>query len=381
MGAVTLGRTDRVRIGIVGLGAVAQAVHLPLLSRRSDLFAIEAVADLSPAAATLVGERYAVARRYGTITALIADGGVDAIVILTSGSHAAAAATALAAGIPAFCEKPLAYTVAEADALESADGRLALGYMKLYDPAVVRAASLLAGREPIRSVEVTVLHPSAATQLAHAHVARPAGDVPPETLLALASGARELEERALGGASEELRRLYVDVLLGSVVHELAVVRALAGDPVSFEHVDVWPEGRFPPSVAIHGVLRDGARLAIRWHYLADHPVYREEVRLHDERGTVSLTFPSPYLLNAPTELRVVDGERHDDGRGEGTRVFRSTVEAFEEELVAFHRFVTKGEPFAAGIEEGRTDIVSCQRIVQRLAEQRGLELGGEAAGA
>ncbi len=43
--------------------------------------------------------------------------------------------------------------------------------------------------------------------------------------------------------------------------------------------------------------------------------------------------------------------------------------------------MTKGEPFAAGIEEGRTDIVSCQRIVQRLAERRGLELGGEAAGA
>ncbi|MGT2462651.1 hypothetical protein [Sinomonas atrocyanea] len=36
------------RIGVVGLGAIAQSVHLPLLSRRWDLFEIAAVADASP---------------------------------------------------------------------------------------------------------------------------------------------------------------------------------------------------------------------------------------------------------------------------------------------------------------------------------------------
>lgn len=381
MGAVTLGSDDRVRIGIVGLGAVAQAVHLPLLARRPDLFAIEAVADLSPSMVTLVAERYAVARRYDTIAGLLADGDVDAVVILTSGSHGSAAAAALAAGLPVFCEKPLAYTAEEADALAAAGGRLALGYMKLYDPAVVHARSLLTDRPPVRSVEITVLHPANAAQLAHAHVAHPAGDVPDETLLALATDAHKLEERALGAAPSGLRRLYVDVLLGSVVHELALVRALVADPVSFEHVDIWPDDRFPPSVAMHGLLPDGARLAIRWHYLDDYPVYREEVRVHDERGSLSLTFPSPYLLHAPTELTMVDGEGHANGRGEGTSVFRSTVEAFEEELVAFHRLVTKDEAFAAGIGEGRTDIVTCQRIVRCLAERRGLSLGGEAAAA
>ncbi len=377
MAAATTGSADRVRIGIVGLGAVAQAVHLPLLSRRPDIFALEAVVDLSPATVRLVGARYGVARRYGSLAALLADGDVDAVAILTSGSHGSAVADAVASGIPVFCEKPLAYTLAEADALVAAGGRVAVGYMKLYDPAVIHARSLLVGRAPVRSVEVTVLHPSSPAQLAHANLAAPPGDVPDEILAALASEAQQLEERALGAAPLELRRLYVDVLLGSVVHELAVVRALVDDPVSFEHIDVWPDGRFPPSVAIHGRLPDGARLAIRWHFLAEYPVYREEVRVHDERGTVSLTFPSPYLLHAPTKLTVVEGE----AGGERTTVFRSTAEAFEEELVAFHRFVTEGEHFAAGIAEGRTDIVTCQRIVRRLAEQRRLELGGEAAAA
>ncbi|MGI9111208.1 MAG: Gfo/Idh/MocA family oxidoreductase [Gaiellaceae bacterium] len=360
---------------MLGLGAVAQAVHLPLLARLGKLFTIDALADLSEAAVTSLGDRYGVARRHDAIESLLADAAVDAVVILTSGSHGPPAAAALAAGVPVFCEKPLAYTVAEADALAAAGGRLALGYMKLYDPAVVRAGELLSGRPPTRSVEVTVLHPASASQLGHARLSAPVDDVSAETRAALAATAVELEERALGAAPPELRRLYADVLLGSVVHELAVVRALVGDPQAFEHVDAWPGDRWPPSVAIHGTLGGDARLAIRWHYLEGYPSYREEIRVHDELGTVALTFPSPYLLHAPTELTVVDA----DAGAERTTRFASTAEAFEEELVAFHRLVTTGAAFAAGIAEGRADIVTCQRIVRCLAERRGLEVGGEAA--
>ncbi len=360
---------------MIGLGSVAQAVYLPLLARLRDRFTVEAVADLSEVAVSSVGDRYGVARRYDTIEALLAETAVDAVVILTSGSHGPPASAALAAGVPVLCEKPLAYTVAEADALAAAGGLLALGYMKLYDPAVVRARELLAGRPPARSVEVTVLHPATAPQLAHAGLAAPVDDLSAETRAALATAADEVEERAVGAAPPALRRLYADVLLGSVVHELAVVRALVGDPVAFEHVDVWPADRWPPSVAIHGVLAGDARLAIRWHYLEGYPAYREEIRVHDELGTVTLAFPSPYLLHAPTELTVVDA----DAGAERTTRFASTTEAFEEELVAFHRLVTKGDPFAAGVAEGRTDIVTCQRIIRSFAQRRGLELGGEAS--
>jgi myo-inositol 2-dehydrogenase / D-chiro-inositol 1-dehydrogenase len=70
-----------------------------------------------------------------------------------------------------------------------------------------------------------------------------------------------------------------------------------------------------------------------------------------------------------------------DGDAVRVREDRSTVEAFQRELAAFHRLVTDGPPVAAGIVEGRADIVTCQRILRRLAERRGVELAGEAAGA
>jgi myo-inositol 2-dehydrogenase/D-chiro-inositol 1-dehydrogenase len=371
----------RVRLGVIGLGTVAQAVHLPLLATLRDRFEVTAVCDLSDRLAVEVGERFGLggAARCRSAEELLDSGLVDAALVLSSGSHGEVAGAALGRGLPVFCEKPLAYTIAEADELASLSERtgapLQLGYMKLYDPAVRRAARELATSGPaLRSVEVTVLHPSGASQLGHAGLAPPPGDVLAAALDALQDRTERLRAQALGPAPAALGRLYTTVLLGSVVHDLAVVRALAGNPERVEHVDTWPDGAWE-SVAVEGVCPGGVRLSLRWHYLERYPEYREEVRVHHEQGSVELTFPSPYLLNAPTVLTVSDR----DGDAARVRTHRSTVEAFREELLAFHRLVTEGEPPAAGIVEGRADIRTCQRIARRLAGARGMDLGGEAA--
>lgn len=371
----------RVRLGVIGLGTVAQAVHLPLLATLGDRFEVTAVCDLSDRLAVEVGERFGLAGagRCRSAEELVDSGLVDAVLVLSSGSHGEVAGAALGRGLPVFCEKPLAHTIGEADELahlsEGTGAPLQLGYMKLYDPAVRRAARELASSRPVlRSVEVIVLHPSGASQLEHAGLAPPPGDVPVAVLDALRDRAERLRAQALGPAPAALGRLYTEVLLGSVVHDLAVVRALAGDPERVEHVDAWPDGAWE-SVAIEAVCPGGVRLSLRWHYLERYPEYREEVRVHHEQGSVELTFPSPYLLNAPTVLTVSDR----DGDAAGVRTHRSTIEAFREELLAFHRLVTESEPPAAGIAEGRADILTCQRIVRRLAAARGMDLGGEAA--
>jgi predicted dehydrogenase len=368
-------------LGVVGLGTVAQAVHLPLLGKHRDRFEISAVCDLSAEVTAAVAGRFGLdaAERCRSAEELLDSDLVDAVLVLTSGSHGALAAAALGRGLPVLCEKPLAYTLAEADELDRLAGRtgaaLQLGYMKLYDPAVRRAAQELAASRPVvRSIEVTVLHPSEASQLDHAVLAGPAGDRSPAAPAAIAEETARLRERALGPVPAELGRLYSDVLLGSVVHDLAVVRLLAGDPERVDHADAWPDGSWR-SVAVEAVCPGGVRLGLRWHYLDRYPGYREEVRVHHEQGSVAVTFPSPYHLHAPTVCTVTDR----DGDAARTRSHRSTVEAFEQELLAFHLLVTAGRAPAAGIAEGRADILTCQRIVRRLADRKGIELAGEAA--
>lgn len=375
---------DRIRVGVLGLGAVAQAVHLPLLHRLTDHYRIVAVADLSAGIVEAIGERYGVppANRFTSQDELLAVDEIDALLVLTSGSHGEAILAGLDRGVAVFAEKPLAWTLAEAGAIIArlaADPRrkLQVGYMKLYDPAVVEGLAVAANTEhvgQIRSIEVCVLHPTGERQLRHARLLPPAGDVPAETIARLNETEDRLRSLALGPAASELGALYSGIVLGSIVHELALIRAFAGDPIAIDAVDVWPAERWPPSVAISGRLGGDARFAIRWHFLPDYPAYREEVRVVSERATIELDFPSPYLLHAPTDLRVA--EMTELGRRDMRH--RSVVEAFEEELLAFHALVVDGLPAKAGAPEGRADIVTSQRILARHASQSGVPIQTEA---
>jgi myo-inositol 2-dehydrogenase/D-chiro-inositol 1-dehydrogenase len=371
------GSSSPIRIGVVGLGAVAQAVHLPLLHKQPERFRIAALCDLSRATRDGVGSRYAVPqeRRFAHAEELLGAGGLDAVAILTTGSHATLAAAAANAGLAVFCEKPLAYSAAEIDELASVDPVLQLGYMKVYDPAVERAAAVLAERPSLRSIEVTVLHPPSGPQLAHAGLLPPAGDVAADELARLAADEATALERALGPAPRWLAELYTEVFLGSVVHDLAVIRALAGSGLELDDADVWPSESTEGSIALQGRLPDGARVSIRWHYLEHYPAYREEVRIHDDRGSVGLVFPAPYLLYAPTVLIVVDS----DDDAERVVQTRSTVEAFERQWLGFESLVRTGELPRAGIEEGREDVLVCQSAARVLAARHDVEIGGEAA--
>jgi myo-inositol 2-dehydrogenase / D-chiro-inositol 1-dehydrogenase len=364
---------------------VAQAVHLPLLERLGDRFEVAAVADLSAGLAETVGERARVppSRRFTSVEGLLGDGSFDALLILSSGSHGAAIQAGLDSGLAVFTEKPLAWTLAEADAIA---GRLAgdpraklqVGYMKLYDPAVVEAVGVATDTArvgPIRSIEVCVLHPTSESQLDHAHLLPAPADIDLATMETLRIKGSRLLETALGPAAGALGQLYANVVLGSIVHDLALIRAFAGDPIGIDAVDVWPPDVWPPSVAITGQLDRDARFSIRWHFLPDYAAYREEVRVVTERATIELEFPTPYLLNAPTRLRIA--ERAANGRRDTT--LRSLVEAFDQELLGFHAFVVDGDPPKAGHVEGRADIVTSQRIVARHAATLGIPIEIEAS--
>jgi myo-inositol 2-dehydrogenase / D-chiro-inositol 1-dehydrogenase len=187
-----------------------------------------------------------------------------------------------------------------------------------------------------------------------------------------------LVRQAIGPATPELGRLYGNILLGSMVHELSVIRAVAGEAgavTAIDRVDTWPDDAFPGSVVVAGRLADGTRISIGWHFLEDYPAYREDVRFHHVGGSVELTFPSPYRLHEPTLLTVATG------RDETRRrlVFESIDEAFEVELLAFRDLIRDGAPPRTGIADGRADIVTCQRAIARLAAQLGVAIGGEAA--
>ncbi len=363
--------TRRIKLAVAGLGAVAQSVHLPLISRRWDLFELAAVCDLSPTLRDAVGDQYAVppAQRYDDVDDMITGSGVDGIVLLTNGSHGSAALRSIQAGVHVFCEKPLAFTLDEADRLAAAEeafGKPAvlLAYMKEYDDAVWRMADQLAHVRDIRTVEVCVLHPTGESQLAFANLRPSPDDVNPTGLERVRAEQSRLLDAALGAdVSGRTRQLYADVVLGSIVHDTSLLRALFGGMTNVEGARTWPDGAHPPSIEVTGELVDGVPARMSWHYLPDYPTYRETLTVHHATGSMQVTFATPYVLNSETTLDVVEAAPG----GELRSTFTSTVESFENELGEFHRMVTAGVRPRAGIAEGRADIVTSQRIMRALA--------------
>ena len=377
---------EPIRIGVAGLGAVAQAVHLPILARLDHVFAIAGLADLSPSLRNRLGTRYGVpeAARVGSVDELLALPGLDGVVILTSGSHGAAALAALDRGLAVLCEKPLATTIAEADRLTASGqaDRLLLGYMKTFDPAVEEARRIVVAEAAtlgdLRAIDVTVLHPTSEAQLAFARISPPPDDVDPAVLTPLQAESERLVATAIGPeAAARFGRLYGGILLGSIVHELSVIRAVTEDtgPLEIDHMDVWPDDVWPPCVAILGRQSNGVRVSIKWLFLDQYPAYREDVRFHHRGGSVELTFPAPYRLHEPTILRVETGAAETRRR----IVFDSVEEAFEREILAFADLVRDGAPPRTSVADGRTDTITCQRMAAAWAARIGVPIGGEAA--
>ncbi len=369
-----------IRIGVAGLGAVAQTVHLPLLARRPDLFSIAAVAEISPSTRERVGARYGVGEpaRFATAGDLIGSGLLDAVMLLTAGSHGGDALAAVRLGLPVFCEKPLAYSQAEANALiDACAGRplVLLAYMKQYDPAATRLARIIASTPDIRAVEVRVLHPSDDSQLAFAKLPPRATDIDPTTSSELAATTDAVLTSAIGRSGDEHARLYSNILLGSIVHDTSLLRGMFGAVDTVDTVRRWAGE--PGSVEVLGMLPGSVPFSLTWHHIPDYPAYRETVTVHHGRGSAGVVFPSPYLLNAPSELRVVQNA----GAAEEITTVRSVEEEFETELEAFAAMVTQGRPPLSGPSEGLADIITAQRMFARYAAASGIEVLGEAAGA
>lgn len=375
---------SKVRIGVVGLGAITQSVHLPLLARRWDLFEIVSLADLSASRVTQLADRYGVPGRFTSLGDLLAahrNGRheLDGVLVATTGSHGPEVLEVVRSGLPVLCEKPLALSMDEIDRIDAVEGaRLLIGYMKEHDPATVAARAALDGVR-LRGVDIEVLHPSTPDQLVFAQLLPPAQDVGADVLEDSLARAAHAVDAAVGtGLDARWRRVYSDVVLGSIVHDISLLRHLVGGVDEVETAVRWADvDGDPGSIEVTGTVSGDARFRIAWHYLPRYPDYRETVTFHHEAGSVSLVFGLPYLLNAPTILTIVT--RSGDGGEVRTEHRWNQQEAFENELAAFHAQVTLGARPSSSLAEGRADLEVAQRILRRLGEKHGFPVGGEAS--
>jgi predicted dehydrogenase len=377
---------ERIRLGVIGLGLIGQAVHLPNLLTLGDTFDVTWVCDLSAQLAEQVAREWGIGRATTSADEVFWADDVDAVLLLTPGTHAALAKQALAAGKHVLAEKPFAETrreCAELEALAQRQGRvLQVGYMKMYEPllAPLRAGWPTLG--DLRLVRVTVLHPDDAPQFDHQRYLRYSDADPTLIEAARAEEAARVME-SIGPVGEPWAGLFANVLQGSVCHEFSLLRGVFGElDLSFEAAQMGAHtpGRplaAPPQIECLGRLGP-AQLNLSWNWLPDYPEYTEELALFGSAGRAYLRLPGPYIRDARAHLRI---ERAQGIERQAVEYQSNHETAFVLELRAFADAIVHGRPVRSTAAGAAWDVAGLQRIVSLLAAGDGVQVGGEAAAA
>jgi predicted dehydrogenase len=349
----------RLRVGLVGTGLIAQVMHLPYLAELADRFEVAAVCDIVGGSARACADRYRIPAAFTDWRELIGHP-LDAVMILTSGSHAPIAIAAAQAGRHVFTEKPMCFSADEGRAMVAAAARagvtLMVGYPKRYDPAFARFAEEAGQLAGARLLRVTTLESPLRPYVGH-YPLLPRAPVPDGVAERLRADSEARVRSAIGPASPLERHVYEQVLLDTLVHELNTVRGLLGEPDRLDYVSLAQD-------TVTVMLRfGGLPVAIHWIDLPGIARYEMEFALYAPDRRVTLSFPSPFLRNEAAVLAVEGGEEG-TARSWRTDETVSYASGFRAELEAFHDSAVNGTaPLTSGLD-GLRDIALCQAIIE-----------------
>jgi len=353
------GAPRRLRVGLVGTGLIAQVMHLYYLAELAEEFEVAAVADIAPGSASACAERYGIPAAFTDWQDLLRHP-LDAVLILTSGSHAPIAVAAARAGLHVFTEKPMCFSVAEGRemvaAAEQAGVILMVGYPKRYDPAFARFQEEAAQLTGTRLMRVTTFESPIPGYVGHYPLLP--REAPPAGLLQRFRADDEARVRAaLGEASALERAVYQNVLLDTLVHELNTIRGALGEPDRLDYVSLHTD-------TVTVMFRFGTMpVALHWIELPGISRYEMEFACYAPDRRVRLTFPSPFLRNEPAVLEMQGGDLA-SARSWRTEEVVSHESGFKRELAAFHESVVTGAaPPTSGLD-GLRDIALCQAIIE-----------------
>jgi predicted dehydrogenase len=112
--------TKKTKVGIIGLGGIAQLVHLPILSKLNNVD-IEAVAEVNKSRLKAIADKFSIKNRFADYKELLVNPDIEAVVIATpTSTHAEIAIECIQAGKHVLIEKPLGRTIDEANKINAA---------------------------------------------------------------------------------------------------------------------------------------------------------------------------------------------------------------------------------------------------------------------
>jgi predicted dehydrogenase len=339
-------------LGVVGCGAIAQIQHLPNLAGLQEEFIVTCVCDQSPALAAYVAKAFHVPGHVTDYRELLASD-VQAVILCQSDPKTEVAVAAFGAGKHVFIEKPMCFSLREADAIISAARNAGtvgqVGYMKVYDPAYEQARAAVDGMSDIRFIQVNHLHPDNSLHMGQFRVQR-FDDIPASAREQLAAARRTALHEAIGEAPAAVQGAFF-TMAGSMIHDLYGLRVMLGCPSRVVSTEIWNEGR-----AITTILEypNGARCIASWVDLPHLWDFRETLEVYGDRQRVLVSYPTGFARGILSTVTIQ--EIGPDGTSRRIDPAVEWESAFTRELRHFYDCITHGTPCRTPVSAARDDI-------------------------
>jgi len=142
---------EKTKIAIIGLGGIAQLVHLPNITKLNNAV-VTAVAEINKNRLNTIADKFNIAERYSDYKELLEKSDAEAVIIATpTHTHKEVAIACLKAKKDILVEKPLARTYAEAkpivDAAKRNKRKIMVGMNLRYRPDAMILRSVLNTKE------------------------------------------------------------------------------------------------------------------------------------------------------------------------------------------------------------------------------------------
>jgi predicted dehydrogenase len=353
---------QRVRVGVIGLGEVAQIIHLPILEALADRYEIGAICDISPSLLNVIGDRYGIEQRYTDFNELVRQPDLDAVFVLNSDEyHADGVIGAVQNGKHVLVEKPMCLTLREAEeiirARDEAGVQVMVAYMRRFAPAFLQAVDEVRGLESIGYARIRDIIGRNRLIIDQANAVHRPGDFPAGAQEDRTARATRLVQEAIGDVPAEFVRAY-RLLLGLNSHDLSAMRELLGVPQRVVAARQWRGGNY-----LTALFEYDGYCAVLETGVDDQVRFDAHIEVYGPDKSVRIQYDSPYIRHLPTTLTI------QETRGDALEehVVRPTFkDPYTHELEYFHAVATEGVAPKTTPEDFMQDLRLIHQIVEAL---------------
>lgn len=356
------------KVGVIGLGEVAQLMHLPILRDMGADFQLVAVSDLSPSLVEHIKDLYQVPRGYLSGQELIQNSDAEAIFVLSPDHyHGVYIEEALRAGKHVFVEKPVTLASGELEdliRLRKAHPRslVMVGYMRRYADPFLEAKRILEGEPmPTEYLRVRDIIREGPFYIAQTRPVYYPTDIPAKAAEESRIRRRQHLDRAIGADATEAQRTTYQMMTGLGCHSLSAVRELFGPPRSVRSVVTGRGGNH-----VVAVLEYQGFLAV-YELVNDQDIVQFDaaIEIFQHSRKITVKYETPYVRHQPMTLEVIRSSASDTT----TTLYGPTYrDPFHTELREFHRCLSSGDQPKTGLEDALGDLKLFERIVEAMGK-------------